>query len=133
VGPSAIRYEGKVYTPAFQPMDPEIPRALETTEIKSLIKTFIQAAKNAMAAGFDGIEWHGVALRTLAPWVTDLILPFERQQRFEHASLKPCVNSQPRVHAPDSRQSSLTMLEVTWTSENSTMRNSTLMQSTCEL
>jgi len=59
VGPSAIRYEGKVYTPAFQPMDPKIPHALEASEIESLIKTFVQAAKNAMRAGFDGVELQG--------------------------------------------------------------------------
>jgi N-ethylmaleimide reductase len=59
VGPSAIRYEGKVYTPAFEPLDPEVPRALETSEIPALIDTFIQAAKNAMAAGFDGVELQG--------------------------------------------------------------------------
>ena len=59
VGPSAIRYEGKVYTPAFKPLDPEVPRALETSEIPALIDTFIKAAKNAMAAGFDGVELQG--------------------------------------------------------------------------
>ena len=56
VGPSAIRYAGKVYTPGFDPLDPEVPRALETSEIPALIDTFVQAAKNAMAAGFDGVE-----------------------------------------------------------------------------
>jgi N-ethylmaleimide reductase len=59
VGPSAIRYEGKVYTPAFEPLDPEVPRALETSEIPPLINTFMQAARNAMAAGFDGVELQG--------------------------------------------------------------------------
>jgi N-ethylmaleimide reductase len=59
VAPSAIRYEGKVYTPAFEPLDPEVPRALETAEIPLLINTFTQAAKNAMAAGFDGVELQG--------------------------------------------------------------------------
>jgi N-ethylmaleimide reductase len=59
VGPSAIRYQGKVYTPAFKPLDPEVPRALETSEIPALIDTFIKAAKNAMAAGFDGVELQG--------------------------------------------------------------------------
>ena len=59
VGPSAIRYEGKVYTPAFEPLDPETPRALETSEIPSLIGIFVQAAKNAMSAGFDGVELQG--------------------------------------------------------------------------
>ena len=59
VAPSPIRYEGKVYTPAFEPLDPEVPRALESSEIPALIDTFVQAAKNAMAAGFDGVELQG--------------------------------------------------------------------------
>lgn len=59
VAPSAIRYVGKVYTPAFRPLDPETPRALETEEIPVLVDTFATAAKNAMAAGFDGVELQG--------------------------------------------------------------------------
>ncbi|KAI8100087.1 uncharacterized protein BX664DRAFT_290598 [Halteromyces radiatus] len=37
----------------------EKPRALEVEEIKSIIQDFVQAAKNAIAAGFDGVEIHG--------------------------------------------------------------------------
>jgi len=59
VAPSAIRYVGKVYTPTFQPLDPETPRALEASEIPGLIETFVTGAKNAMAAGFDGVEIQG--------------------------------------------------------------------------
>jgi N-ethylmaleimide reductase len=59
VAPSAIRYVGKVYTPAFQPLDPETPHALETSEIVGLIETFTLAAANAMAAGCDGVEIQG--------------------------------------------------------------------------
>jgi N-ethylmaleimide reductase len=59
VAPSAIRYSGKVYTPAFQPLDPETPRALETHEIPALIDSFTLAAGNAIAAGFDGVELQG--------------------------------------------------------------------------
>jgi N-ethylmaleimide reductase len=59
VAPSAIPYAGKVYTPAFQPLDPETPRALETGEIPVLVDTFTRAAENAIAAGFDGVELQG--------------------------------------------------------------------------
>ena len=59
VAPSAIPYIGKVYTPAFQPLDPELPRALETSEIPGLVDTFVSAARNAMTAGFDGVEIQG--------------------------------------------------------------------------
>ena len=37
----------------------ETPRALELTEIKSIVQDYVQAAKNSIEAGFDGIEIHG--------------------------------------------------------------------------
>ncbi|WP_223897668.1 alkene reductase [Sulfurovum sp. TSL1] len=58
VAPSAVKIDGKHYTPeGMQPY--ETPRALEVHEIKEIVKTYAQAATNAMKAGFDGIEIHG--------------------------------------------------------------------------
>jgi N-ethylmaleimide reductase len=37
----------------------ETPRALETGEIPGIVDAFRQAARNAMEAGFDGVEIHG--------------------------------------------------------------------------
>src|SRR5437868_154107 len=37
----------------------ETPRALETSEIPGVVDAYRQAAKNALAAGFDGVEIHG--------------------------------------------------------------------------
>jgi len=37
----------------------ETPRALETAEIPGVIDSFRQAARNALRAGFDGVEIHG--------------------------------------------------------------------------
>jgi N-ethylmaleimide reductase len=37
----------------------ETPRALETSEISGVVEAYRQAAKNALKAGFDGIEVHG--------------------------------------------------------------------------
>jgi N-ethylmaleimide reductase len=37
----------------------ETPRALETSEIPGVVDAYRQAAKNALAAGFDGVEVHG--------------------------------------------------------------------------
>src|SRR5262249_1605061 len=37
----------------------ETPRALETDEIPDIVEVFRQAARNALAAGFDGVEVHG--------------------------------------------------------------------------
>jgi N-ethylmaleimide reductase len=37
----------------------ETPRALETSEVAEIVEAFRQAARNAKAAGFDGVEIHG--------------------------------------------------------------------------
>jgi N-ethylmaleimide reductase len=37
----------------------ETPRALETSEIPGVIDAYRQAARNALKAGFDGVEIHG--------------------------------------------------------------------------
>lgn len=37
---------------------PSMPRALTTDEVQELVQLYIQAARNAMEAGFDGIELH---------------------------------------------------------------------------
>jgi N-ethylmaleimide reductase len=58
VAPSAVAPTGEGYTP--EGMKPyEIPRALETSEIPGIVEDFRQGAKNALAAGFDGVEIHG--------------------------------------------------------------------------
>lgn len=38
--------------------EPSVPRALATDEVKALVQLYVQAARNAMEAGFDGIEIH---------------------------------------------------------------------------
>lgn len=38
--------------------EPSQPRALETHEVKELVELYAQAARNAMEAGFDGVELH---------------------------------------------------------------------------
>lgn len=38
--------------------DPSTPRALTTAEVKDLVQLYAQAARNALAAGFDGVELH---------------------------------------------------------------------------
>lgn len=57
VAPSAIKPEGQAYTQnGFVPL--ETPRALETNELSGIIEQYKQAAKNALEAGFDGVEIH---------------------------------------------------------------------------
>lgn len=38
--------------------DPSTPRALTTAEVKELVQLYVQAARNALSAGFDGVEIH---------------------------------------------------------------------------
>jgi len=57
IAPSAIRPEATSYTAAgFQPC--VTPRALATTEIPEIVEQYRLAARNALAAGFDGVEIH---------------------------------------------------------------------------
>eukprot|EP01026_Neomeris_dumetosa_P048945 TRINITY_DN42478_c0_g1_i3.p1 TRINITY_DN42478_c0_g1~~TRINITY_DN42478_c0_g1_i3.p1 ORF type:complete len:376 (-),score=36.36 TRINITY_DN42478_c0_g1_i3:294-1421(-) len=58
LAPSAVKPEGKVHIVGGK-TDYEMPRALETSEISGIIDDFTTAAKNAIEAGFDGIELHG--------------------------------------------------------------------------
>jgi N-ethylmaleimide reductase len=58
VAPSAIAYEGEVFT--FKGKTRIVtPRALETGEIPGVVEQFRRAAENAREAGFDGVELHG--------------------------------------------------------------------------
>jgi N-ethylmaleimide reductase len=61
VAPSAIRAGGEMWTDAMgmQPFD--LPRALEVAEIPSVIGEYAEATRNAMSAGFDGVELHSAS------------------------------------------------------------------------
>ena len=61
VAPSAIAISQELNTSTAdgKVVAYETPRALETSEIPGIVEAFRQAAKNAMAAGFDGVEVHG--------------------------------------------------------------------------
>ena len=59
VAPSPIAIEGEeVHTPAGR-QPHVVPRALADDEIPTIVEGFRRAARNAMAAGFDGVEVHG--------------------------------------------------------------------------
>jgi N-ethylmaleimide reductase len=61
VAPSAVAISGelKTMTADGKVVPYETPRALETSEIPGIVAAFRQAACNAKAAGFDGVEVHG--------------------------------------------------------------------------
>lgn len=58
VGPSAVPAVGDVFTPTG-PQAAPVPRALETAEVPEHARSYADAARRAIDAGFDGVELHG--------------------------------------------------------------------------
>lgn len=58
VGPSALAAPGQTHTPVGK-VDMPVAHALTLDEIPMVVEQFVQAARNAIAAGFDGVEVHG--------------------------------------------------------------------------
>ncbi|QYG12792.1 alkene reductase [Microbacterium sp. PAMC22086] len=58
VAPSALAAPGQTRTPEGK-ADLPVAHALTLDEIPEVIEQFAQAARNAIAAGFDGVEVHG--------------------------------------------------------------------------
>ncbi|WP_345973494.1 alkene reductase [Sulfurimonas diazotrophicus] len=58
LAPSAVQPAGQTFT--FEGMQDYVtPRPLETAEIPGIVEQYVDGAKNAIAAGFDGVEIHG--------------------------------------------------------------------------
>ncbi len=58
VAPSAIAAPGQTHT-ATGKADMPVPHELTTAEVQDAVQGFAQAARNAIAAGLDGVEVHG--------------------------------------------------------------------------
>ncbi|QQQ77304.1 alkene reductase [Saccharothrix sp. 6-C] len=58
VGPSAVAAAGEVFTPNG-PRPAPVPRALATAEVADHARSYAEAARRAVDAGFDGVELHG--------------------------------------------------------------------------
>lgn len=58
LGPSAVAAAGEMYTDAEGMKPHPTPQTMTDADIKTAIEEYAQAAKNAVAAGFDGIELH---------------------------------------------------------------------------
>lgn len=57
VAPSAVKPAGKAFT--FNGLvDYVEPRALDASELPGIVSDYVQASKNAIKAGFDGVEIH---------------------------------------------------------------------------
>jgi N-ethylmaleimide reductase len=59
LAPSAVAAAGEMYTDAEGMKPHPVPQAMTEADIQATIGEYAQAAKNAAAAGFDGIELHG--------------------------------------------------------------------------
>ena len=64
VGPSAVPFDGQIWkanpsSNVGEMVNCPTPRALSKDEIQNILVDFRNAARNAMDAGFDGVEIHG--------------------------------------------------------------------------
>ncbi|MDE1191749.1 MAG: alkene reductase [Arachidicoccus sp.] len=59
VGASSIKATGQIQTDINGLQDFSTPKALTIKEVEAVVQGYVNAAKNAMATGFDGIELHG--------------------------------------------------------------------------
>jgi len=71
VAPSKIPPAIPALTKAFQQVPAEIPRALETSELPAIVGAFRQAARNAIDAGFDGVELQGANSHLIEQFLED--------------------------------------------------------------
>lgn len=58
LGPSAILAKGQMWTDAEGMKDHPTPQEMTKAELKSTLEEFVNASKNAVQAGFDGVELH---------------------------------------------------------------------------
>ncbi len=58
LAPSAVPAAGDMYTDAQGPQPHPLPQAMTEADINHTLEEFVQAAINAIKAGFDGIELH---------------------------------------------------------------------------
>jgi N-ethylmaleimide reductase len=59
VAPSAIAMSGKMWTDSQGEQPHDMPREMTTDDIRHAVAEYVEASKNAIAAGFDGVEIHG--------------------------------------------------------------------------
>lgn len=59
IGVSDIKMTGQIYSDVEGMVDYSQPTVLSTQDVKDVVDKHVEAAKNAVAAGFDGVEIHG--------------------------------------------------------------------------
>lgn len=82
LAPSAIKIPDQVFGPlpegGFGMVETEQPKAMSADEIQATIADFVQAARNAIEAGFDGVEVHAAH-----GYLFDTFLRLESNQRID--------------------------------------------------
>ncbi|SFD53757.1 N-ethylmaleimide reductase [Chitinophaga sp. CF118] len=58
LAPSAIMAKGEIWTDTHGWQPHPTPRAMTTKEVEQMVKQYVKAATQAIAAGFDGVELH---------------------------------------------------------------------------
>jgi N-ethylmaleimide reductase len=80
VAPSAVAPQGKMWTDQEGMQDFPVPEALTSEEIQQTKREYVQAARNAIEAGFDGVELHGANGYLLDQFLS----PFANQRTDEY-------------------------------------------------
>ncbi|MET0384982.1 MAG: alkene reductase [Polyangiales bacterium] len=71
VAPSAIQAGELVFLETQTQAQPSMPRALETDEIPAIVADYVNAARKAQQAGFDGVEVHSANNYLLEQFIRD--------------------------------------------------------------
>jgi N-ethylmaleimide reductase len=58
LAPSAVAAPGEMYTDAKGMQPHPVPREMSDAEVRAAMAEYVAASKNAVAAGFDGVELH---------------------------------------------------------------------------
>ena len=59
LAPAALAAPGEMYTDAKGLQPHPLPRAMTDAEVRRAIEEYVTASRNAITAGFDGVELHG--------------------------------------------------------------------------
>jgi len=82
IAPSALAVAGSV--PRMRELIYQVPKAASTQDIEQLIHDYAQAAANAIAAGFDGVEIHAAN-----GYLIDQFLHYDSNQRHDQYGHTP--------------------------------------------
>ncbi|MDD5362319.1 MAG: alkene reductase [Ignavibacteria bacterium] len=80
LAPSAVKPEGQMWTDTEGMQDYPVPEAFTKEEIVNTKKEYVDAALNAVEAGFDGVELHGANGYLLEQFLS----PFSNQRTDEY-------------------------------------------------